>query len=151
MKFLKYDILHQEVPNEISLSFYIVGCALRCKGCHSTELWDTSPLGEILSNEIFIRLLTKYQGFCSCLLFLGGEWASPRLIELLKIAQEHGYRTALYSGETLLPDTLLQNLDYVKLGPWMADRGGLSSKNTNQEFWDLKKNIKLNHLFQLTT
>lgn len=33
------QITFQEVPNEISLSFLIAGCPLRCKGCHSADSW----------------------------------------------------------------------------------------------------------------
>lgn len=33
------QITFQEVPNEISLSFLIAGCPLKCKGCHSADSW----------------------------------------------------------------------------------------------------------------
>ena len=33
------QITFQEVPNEISLSFLITGCPLKCKGCHSADSW----------------------------------------------------------------------------------------------------------------
>lgn len=151
MKFFKYDILFQEVPNEISLAFYIVGCPLRCKGCHSTELWDSSPYGDVLDDEFFTQLLNKYQGYASCILFLGGEWEQERLIELLGKAHVYGYKTALYTGLTEVPQNLATVLDYAKTGPWRSELGGLNSPTTNQEFWDLKKHEKLNHLFQRET
>lgn len=148
MKFFKYDILFQEVPNEISIAFYMVGCPLRCKGCHSTELWDSSPYGDSLEDSPFLELLKKYQGYASCVLFLGGEWEKDRLIELLNKAKCYGYKTALYSGLTELPGDLMAKLDFAKLGPWRSDLGGLDSPTTNQEFWDIKNHEKLNHLFQ---
>ena len=42
------QITFQEVPNEISLSFLIAGCPLKCKGCHSADSWRvTSETNEV--------------------------------------------------------------------------------------------------------
>ena len=38
-------------------------------------------------------------------------------------------------------------LTYIKTGRWIADRGGLSSPMTNQQFIDLRTGKNLNHLF----
>lgn len=147
MKFLKSDILFQEVPNEISLGFYIVGCSKRCKGCHSTELWDSSDAGAELTELHFLQQLAKYQSYVSCVIFLGGEWEPATLCKYLDLAQAKGLKTALYSGETKLPEHITSKLTYLKLGPWIAELGGLNSPSTNQEYWNLKTNQKLNHLF----
>ena len=58
LKYSSYDIVLQEIPNEITLSFTITGCGLRCVGCHSEYLWDKNN-GEELTNELFLSLLKK--------------------------------------------------------------------------------------------
>lgn len=148
MKVYKFDILFQEVPGHISLGFYVCGCPLRCHGCHSTELWFEHN-GFPLTETLFQSLLEKYSRKISCVLFLGGEWCSQELISFLRLASEtYGLKTALYTGHENVSDNIKTYLHYLKCGPWIAARGGLASPTTNQTFWDVKNNIKLNHLFQ---
>lgn len=147
MKIYKYDILFQEVPDEISLGFYVCGCALRCPGCHSPELWSEKN-GFELTHELFHFLLQKYSEKISCVLFLGGEWRPNELIGFLRICEEKGLKTALYSGLNEVPQAIKAHLDFLKCGPWREELGGLNSTTTNQIFWDVKNNKKLNHKFQ---
>lgn len=147
MNIYKYDILFQEVPNHISLGFYVCGCSLRCPGCHSPELWSESN-GYALTEELFVNLLEKYSQKISCVVFLGGEWHPHILSKLLRLASDRGLKTALYTGlDDVLPE-IKAHLDFLKCGPWVARLGGLSSPTTNQIFWDVKNGLKLNHLFQ---
>lgn len=146
LKYLKTDIVFQEVPNEISLCFTITGCKLGCKGCHSVELWDETN-GESLDNETFMHWLNKYTGLISCVLFMGGEWQPQALIEKLKIARTHGLKTCLYSGQKHIPQNITHYLDYLKTGDWNAQSGGLNSPTTNQIFQDINTAENLNHLF----
>lgn len=147
MKIYKFDILFQEVPNHISLGFYVCGCTLRCHGCHSQELW-TEHNGFTLTEDLYISLLEKYGTKVSCVLFLGGEWHSSELIRFLSLATKAGLKTALYTGLDDVPAPLKNHLDFLKCGPWIQNLGGLSSPKTNQIFWDVKNGMKLNHLFQ---
>ena len=67
-----------------------------------------------------------------------GEGQNPaQLREALQIIRCHGLKTCLYSGceraEPFLD--LLPLLDYLKLGEYQPDRGGLDSPNTNQRFY----------------
>ena len=105
------QITFQEVPNEISLSFLIAGCPLKCKGCHSADSWratskarkaevvikdeimttNKSKIHPINSNtrnqltkEYLANRIKQYQDMISCVLFLGGEWKIKQLIELLQ-------------------------------------------------------------------
>ena len=71
LRYSSYDIVLQEIPNEVSLSFTITGCGLRCIGCHSEYLWDKNN-GEVLTDELFVSLIKKYEGMISCVLFMGG-------------------------------------------------------------------------------
>lgn len=140
----KYDIVFQEVPNEISLAFYVYGCPNNCKNCswksYSHKYYE-------LTERQYIKLLKKYQNYASCVLFLGGEWDNITLLKNLKIAKEMNYKTCLYTGLYDVSKDLKENLDYLKTGPYIEELGGLNKITTNQRFYDLKNNKLLNHYF----
>ncbi len=146
MNYSEIEIVLQEVPNEISICFTITGCQMRCKGCHSPHLWKAEN-GQQLTSEIYLKTLTNYQNFASCVLFMGGEWHEQELIEKLQIAQKMGYKTCLYTGLTSVSTSILTHLTWVKTGSWNANVGGLESAITNQHFIEVQSNKKLNHLF----
>nr|BFD60154.1 hypothetical protein CKG001_22610 [Bdellovibrio sp. CKG001]BFD66280.1 hypothetical protein HAGR004_13020 [Bdellovibrio sp. HAGR004] len=150
MNIYKYDIVFQEVPHHISLALYVCGCPLKCPGCHSPELW-TEKTGTPLTTPLLQSLIEKYRHRISCLLFLGGEWHESELCEFLQLGRSHHLKTALYTGLEKVPQRLEQHLDYLKTGPWIQARGGLSSPTTNQVFRDLNTGKVLNHLFQHNT
>lgn len=146
MRYAHIDVVHQEVPGEISLCFSITGCPLRCMGCHSPHTWKAGS-GKPLTAVNYQKLLQQYQGFASCVLFMGGEWHPETLISYLKEARQQGYATCLYTGENSVAPTILQQLTYVKLGPWIPNLGGLNNTKTNQQFIEVSTGKKLNHLF----
>ena len=148
VRFCNQQVVWQEVPNETSLAFLITGCPLGCKGCHSIESWKRGS-GQILTEIYLAKQLKKYQGFITCVLFMGGEWLPDKLILLLKMARKQGLNTCLYTGleKTELDPRLLPELTYLKTGRWIAERGGLSSLTTNQRFVDLRTGECLNGLF----
>ena len=57
------QITFQEVPNEISLSFLIAGCPLRCKGCHSAYSWritnEANNVHAVYKDEVEVISVTK--------------------------------------------------------------------------------------------
>lgn len=140
------QIVFQEVPDHVSLSFTITGCPLRCRGCHSTDTWNKNN-GKPLDSDAFFKYLHKYHVYINCVLFFGGEWHSKALIEKLKIAKQFDLKTCLYSGLEQVPEQILQFLDFVKVGPWLKERGGLANKHTNQRFYDVKTGHCLNFKF----
>jgi anaerobic ribonucleoside-triphosphate reductase activating protein len=148
IRFCNQQVVWQEVPNETSLAFFITGCPLGCKGCHSVESWKRGS-GQILTEIYLAEQLQKYQDLISCVLFMGGEWLPEKLILLLKIAQAEGLATCLYTGleKTELDPRILTSLTYLKTGRWIAERGGLNSLTTNQRFVDLRTGECLNSLF----
>ena len=148
IRFCNQQVVWQEVPNETSLAFLITGCPLGCKGCHSVESWKRGS-GQILTEIYLAKQLKKYQGFITCVLFMGGEWLPDKLILLLKMARKQGLNTCLYTGleKTELDPRLLPELTYLKTGRWIAERGGLNSLTTNQRFVDLRTGECLNGLF----
>ena len=152
LRYSSYNIVLQEVPNEISLCFTITGCKLACEGCHSEYTWDGSK-GEVLTNELLQSLLTKYNGMISCVLFMGGEWEADRLLSLIFQVKCKQLKTALYTGLNLkqvqrqCPE-LLACLDYIKTGKWLPKLGGLNSPTTNQKFLNLQTGEVMNYLFR---
>jgi len=147
MRYAFAEVVFQEVPDEISLLFFICGCPHRCIGCHSARLWDADQ-GEALTLEVFTGWLDRYQGLVTCILFFGGEWWPARLLACLELAQRRGFKTCLYTGqEDVLPE-IKQQLNYLKTGRWYPQRGGLNRPDTNQKFLRLPTGEILNDRFQ---
>lgn len=148
LRFTNEEVVWQEVPNETTLAYLFSGCPLRCKGCHSAEAWSTK-IGTAMTTTYFQKRIKQYSGLITCVLFLGGEWQPNNLLNLLKISNNHGLKTCLYTGleQHEIPQELLEHLTYLKTGRWIAERGGLENINTNQRFIDLRTGKILNHLF----
>lgn len=146
MFYYDFQVVLQEVPGEISLCFSICGCKLQCKGCHSSHLWKEEN-GKLLVENNFIEALNKYEGYATCVLFMGGEWHPKELINFLKISKQKNYKTCLYTGLETVPENILNELTWLKTGKWQAELGGLNSKTTNQKFTEVKNNKNLNYLF----
>lgn len=138
MKFASYDIVFQEVPDEVSLALNITGCPLHCKGCHSPHLWE--DIGEVLDEQAIDSLIATYSGDITCVALMGGD-ADPKTIErLVRFIKLRGLKTAWYSGMQALPDGFeVRLLDYLKLGPYVEALGGLKSKTTNQRLYRIEK------------
>lgn len=142
LKYVNYDIVFQEVPNEVSLVFNISGCPHMCEGCHSEYLWEYN--GTYLSDDID-DVISQYKGMISCVCFMGGDQNLHELDELLfKIKYVYNLKTCVYSGSNNISlfDNLLQYIDYLKIGCYKADLGGLDSYTTNQRFYKID-NCKL--------
>lgn len=139
MRYSDYKIVFQEIPNEISLAFYITGCPLRCKNCHSSEYWNVN-LGTELLNENFKKIVNEYKKYITCVVFLGGEWEKDILIKLLQWSNSQNIKTALYTGLDVkeVGTDIIEHLDYLKYGPYIQELGPLSSKTTNQRLIHLK-------------
>lgn len=149
MNYFDVNIWMQEVPNEISLVFSIVGCDVGCEGCS----WDPikGDQGQELTLEIYENYIKEDGRFITCVLFMGGEWEPKTLIKYLKIAKKCGLKTCLYSGRCGTIETITQHLDYLKEGPWISSLGGLDSSKTNQRFYKMPSRENLTHLFQKET
>ena len=136
MMYANYKVTFREVPDEISLSFGISECPYKCKGCHSHEL--QTDIGEELTEKIIDRFTAKNDGV-TCVCFLGGDGKKEDLLRLLKYVKSKGLKTAWYSGNQQFPlpeeKELLDNLDYIKIGPYVEKLGDLTKKTTNQIFY----------------
>jgi anaerobic ribonucleoside-triphosphate reductase activating protein len=141
------DVVFQEVPGEISLSFSVAGCQLGCKGCHSAELWYLEGGWELTPN-LYLEALEQYEGLATCVLFLGGEWEPELLVQFLKIARDRGLKTCLYTGEDEISQDIFEQLTYLKTGRWVQELGGLIASTSNQLFINCETGENLTHLFR---
>lgn len=139
----EHRVVFEEVPDEISLTFLIDGCPLNCKGCHSKSFDNAKELGV----DVFTSMLDAYDGYVSCVCFLGGEWKPKRLVELLDIAISKGFNTCLYTGLTEVHPEIEERLTYVKYGPYVESLGGLTSKTTNQKMFDRRTGEDITYKF----
>jgi anaerobic ribonucleoside-triphosphate reductase activating protein len=146
MRYFKKDIVFQEVPGEISLCYFISGCPLRCKGCHSWFTWNEAT-GTALETTAYLQDLQQYKGAISCVLFMGGEWHESDLLAFLTIARQMGLKTCLYTGLLNVSESLRQQLTYLKTGPWVQGKGGLDNPATNQRMTLVETGACINHTF----
>ena len=133
LKCYSYDIVCQEIPDEISLAVNISCCPNRCPGCHSPWLW--SDEGEDMTEEMLSRLIGTYSAAITCFCFMGGDADPMEVMRLAKWIRQTwpGIKTAWYSGKAQLPDSFdMTSMDYIKLGPFIEALGGMKSPSTNQ-------------------
>ena len=147
MKCFGKFITLSDVPNEIALSFCVAGCPLFCKGCS----WNATP--DKNEYDFDIKQEIDKEPLVTCINFFGGEWLEDELVDYLKYAKEKKKATCLYTGLTLdemkaQHPLIIPLLDYLKVGRWVEQLGGLDNPNTNQIFYDLHTYTSLNFLFQ---
>lgn len=137
LKYINYSIVFQEVPNEITLALNISGCPIRCENCHSKYLWEYQ--GNELMPDIS-KLINKYKPYITCICFMGGNQNIDELSELCDICHFYNLKTCLYTGYSLdedLKQFALSKLDYLKVGKYIQELGGLANPNTNQKMYKI--------------
>lgn len=149
LKYSNYDIVFQEVPGEVTLAINITGCPHRCPGCHSEYLWEY--FGEPLLNDLK-SIISKYAGMITCVALMGGDQNLSDVQVALKTIKSLGIKTCVYFGTNTIfgIQEIINDLDYLKLGSYKAEFGGLDSKTTNQRFYQVcnGKLIDKTSLFQ---
>ncbi len=136
VRYYNFDIVFAEIPDEVTLAVNITGCPNRCEGCHSPHLRE--DVGERLDRDALAALLERYGAGVTCLCFMGGD-GDPQGIarlaaEVRQLAPQ--LRVGWYSGRQALPAGVApETFDYIKLGPYVASRGPLSSPETNQRMY----------------
>ena len=140
LKYVDTLVCFSEIPDEVTLAINISGCPIRCPDCHSKYLWE--DVGKPLDRDSLHSLIEKNKGI-SCLAFMGGDanitylqtliyWVKTRYPEL---------KVAWYSGrEEPLKVSDVKYLDYIKMGPFIKERGPLNDRNTSQRLY------KIHHL-----
>ncbi len=143
LKYTNYDVVFQEIPDEVSLAINLSNCPNNCPGCHSPYLLN--DVGEELSPSALDGLVNRYASSITCVCFMGGDAAPQQVANLADaLHQSHPHlRVGWYSGKDALPDGVNTNtFDYIKIGRYDASLGPLSSTTTNQRM--LKRNAQNN-------
>ena len=145
VKYVETFIGLREVPDEIALCINISGCPNHCEGCHSSYLAE--DIGTELTFEELEKLIKQNSGI-STICFMGGD-NDPDYIWTLGLLLETHYpnlKSAWYSGKQNMPDLSPENFfrgipfNFIKLGPYISEKGPLDSKTTNQQMWQIDKN-----------
>lgn len=140
LKYTDTKVVFAEIPDEITLAINISNCPCHCKGCHSPYLAE--DIGEELSLSNLITLYDRNKGI-TCISLMGGD-SDPSYIDVLAefIKNILKLKVAWYSGrQELSKDIDLGNFDFIKLGPYIPEKGGLDSRTTNQRFYNIVDGI----------
>ena len=135
LKYVDAKVVFAEVPNEVTLAINISNCPCHCEGCHS--LYLAEDIGEPLDLQHLTGLIDSNSGI-SCVCIMGGDANPSEVDDIAQDIKEYypELKVAWYSGkQELSKDIDLENFDYVKLGPYIKDRGPLDNVNTNQRFY----------------
>ncbi len=132
MKVASFDIVFQEIPGEVTLALNISNCPCHCPGCHSQHL--AQDIGEPLDEALLDDLIGRYKGLITCVAFMGGDAEPQEVASLAEYVKKGGLKTAWYSGRTTYPKNP-KVLDFLKLGPYVEELGGLKSEKTNQRLY----------------
>lgn len=136
MKYLDTMVTFSEFPDEITLCINITNCPFHCSGCHSPELWK--DVGKPLTQRSLEKLISENNGI-TCVGFMGGE---PDLVSMLaERVKKLGLKVGWYWGGTSFCDIDLKNFDYIKLGPYIKEKGPLNCKTTNQRMYKINHEI----------
>ena len=136
VKYYNTMVVFEEIPNEITLAINITNCPCKCKGCHSKFLWE--DIGTDLTADEIDRLIEKNDGITT-ICFMGGD-AEPDMINILAeyVHEVKHLKVGWYSGK----DSYYKNInftwfDYIKLGHYDEELGGLDKRTTNQKLFKL--------------
>ena len=146
LKYANFDVVFQEVPDEVTLAINITNCPNQCPGCHSKYLWENSgtPLD---TNELY-RLVEQYKSGITCVCFMGGDREPDYINELAFFVKENhkAIKTAWYSGRDEMSRAIsLDNFDFIKIGHYDEKFGGLDKRTTNQRMYQVIKKGENEH------
>ena len=150
LKYVDTRVTFAEIPDEITLCINLSKCPCHCEGCHSAYLAE--DIGEPLIYLTIERLLDENKGI-TAICFMGGD-AEPELInQYAKLIKEsvipivngrfqyyipNPIKIGWYSGRQELSEKIdLANFNYIKLGPYIKEKGPLNNPNTNQKFYQI--------------
>lgn len=132
LKYVDSKVVFAEVPDEITLAINISNCPCHCEGCHSPYLAE--DIGKPLDLQALTDLIDSNKGI-TCVCIMGGDSNPSEVDDIAQDIKEYypELKVAWYSGrQELSKEIELSNFDFVKLGPYIKERGPLDSKTTNQ-------------------
>ena len=138
LKHVNTQVTFSEVPDEITLCINITGCKIGCKNCHSPYLAE--DIGEPLDLQHLTNLIDSNKGI-TCVCIMGGDANPSEVDDIAQDIKEYypELKVGWYSGrQELSKDINLENFDYIKLGPYMKDRGPINCKTTNQVLLEIE-------------
>lgn len=137
LKYVDTKVTFSEIPDHITLCINLSNCPNNCEGCHSSYL--SEDVGEILVFSRIERLIKANRGI-TAVCFMGGD-NDPKLINhYSSLVKDKFYwiKVGWYSGKQEVAKKIdLHNFDYIKLGPYIKELGPLTSKTTNQKFYEV--------------
>jgi anaerobic ribonucleoside-triphosphate reductase activating protein len=151
LKYQIYNIVFQEIPDEVTFAVFLSNCPNHCPGCHSPHLWNDEGI-ELSINQIQ-KWMDQYKTGISCFCFMGGDSDSETVQEMaafIKNNYGNSIKTAWFSGKNNLPDCFCpEYFDFIKIGAYDSSKGGLDSLATNQILYKIesKKFENINSLF----
>ena len=132
LKYVDSKVVFAEIPDEITLAITISNCPRHCEGCHSPYL--AADIGEPLDLQHLTYLIDSSIGI-SCVCIMGGDANPSEVDDIAQDIKEYypELKVAWYSGrQELSKEIELENFNYIKLGPYIKDKGHLNCRTTNQ-------------------
>lgn len=132
LKYVDSKVVFAEIPDEITLAINISNCPCHCEGCHSPYLAD--DIGEPLDLQHLTDLIDSSRGI-TCVCIMGGDANPSEVDDIAQDIKEYypELKVAWYSGrQELSKEIELENFNYIKLGPYIKDKGPLNCRTTNQ-------------------
>ena len=135
LKYYNYDIVFQEVPDEVTLAVNLSNCPNHCPECHSPHL--CKDIGNCLDEEAISNMISKYNKSITCFCFMGGDANQDEVIKMAEyVHKTFDKKVAWYSGKQTFPKDITP-FQYLKLGPYNPKYGGLDKKTTNQRMYKI--------------
>ena len=134
IKYTNAEVVFQEIPDEITLAINLSNCPIHCPDCHSKELWK--DIGTDLTFSELSKLIDNNPGI-SCVCFMGGDAEPDTIVVLAELIKTKypNLKVGWYSGQSVFPHYDLEAFDYIKIGPFIKEKGGLNNPNTNQKLY----------------
>ena len=132
LKYVDSKVTFTEIPDEITLCINISNCPCHCEECHSSYLAE--DIGESLDLQHLTNLIDNNKGI-SCVCIMGGDANPSEVDDIAQDIKEYypELKVAWYSGrQELSKEIELENFNYIKLGPYIKDKGPLNCRTTNQ-------------------
>ena len=135
IKFTDTQVVFEEIPDEITLAVNISNCQNNCIGCHSAYLKQN--IGKELTENAVDELIAKNEGItCFCFMGEGNDAESLKELILYIKGKYSNLKIGLYSGRENVDENFYwENLDYLKIGPYIPECGPLNKSTTNQRLY----------------
>lgn len=137
LKYVDSKVTFTEIPDEITLCINISNCPCHCEECHSSYLAE--DIGKSLNLETLTNLIDSNNGI-SCVCIMGGDANPSEVDDIAQDIKEYypELKVAWYSGrQELSKEIELKNFNYIKLGPYIKDKGPLNCRTTNQVMFEI--------------